>query len=86
MAAMKDASKKVFNFLKDSAGDDLTLNDISTSLDMAVRSVNGCLVGMQKKGLVVREETETIGADGKTVKVKYIKLTDAAASFDPDAE
>lgn len=84
--AMKETSKKVFNFLKDSAGDNLTLNDISASLDMAVRSVNGCLVGMQKKGLVVREETETMGADGKTVKVKYIRLTDAADSFDPDAE
>lgn len=84
--AMKETSKRVFNFLKDSAGDNLTLNDISASLDMAVRSVNGCLVGMQKKGLVVREETETMGADGKTVKVKYIRLTDAADSFDPDAE
>lgn len=84
--AMKEASKKVFNFLKDSAGDDITLNDIAASLDMAVRSVNGCLVGMQKKGLVVREEVETMGTDGKSVKVKFIRLTEAADSFDPDAE
>lgn len=84
--AMKEASKNVFLFLKDNDGADLTLNDISTSLDMAVRSVNGCLVGMQKKGLVVREENQVMDSNGKTVTVKYIRLTEAADSFDPDAE
>lgn len=84
--AMKETSKKVFNFLKESAGDDLTLNDIAASLDSNPKSVNGCLVGMQKKGLVIREEAEVMSADGKPVKVKYIRLTEAAATFDPDAE
>ncbi len=84
--AMKETSKKVFNFLKECAGEDLTLNSIATALDMAPRSVNGCLVGMQKKGLVVREETTVPSEDGKPTTVKYIRLTDAAAAFDPDAD
>lgn len=84
--AMKEASKKVFIFLKDNDGADVTLNSIATSLDMPVRSVNGCLVGMQKKGLVVREEAQTLDDNGKAVTTKYIRLTTAAATFNPDAE
>lgn len=84
--AMKEASKKVFIFLKDNDGADVTLNSIATSLDMPVRSVNGCLVGMQKKGLVVREEVQTLDDNGKAVTTKYIRLTAAAATFNPDAE
>lgn len=84
--AMKDSSKKVFNFLMDNQGADITLNSIATSLDMPVRSVNGCLVGMQKKGLVVREEVQALDDNGKTVTTKYIRTTEAAASFNPDAE
>ena len=86
MAAMKEASRKVWDFLKETEGSDITLNNIATAVDMQVRSVNGCLVGMQKKGLVVREEVSTIDEAGKATITKYIRLTDAAADFDPDAE
>jgi len=84
--AMKDTSKTVFNFLKECDGDNVTLNDIATSLGMPARSVNGCLVGMQKKKLIVREETTAPGADGKDVAVKYIRLTVEGRNFNPDAE
>jgi hypothetical protein len=41
---------------------------------------------MQKKKLIVREETTAPGADGKAVAVKYIRLTDEGRAFNPDAE
>lgn len=84
--AMKEASKTVFNFLKDCDGDNVTLHDIATSLNISSKSVNGCLVGMQKKNLIVREETTIMNDDGKEVVVKYIRLTDEGRTFDPDAD
>lgn len=86
MAAMKETSRKVYDYLKDTEGTDVTLNSISDALDMPVRSVNGCLVGMQKKGLVVREEVVSADDAGKAVTTKFIRLTEAAADFNPDAE
>ena len=86
MAKMKEASRKVYDFLKETEGTDLTLNGISEALDVPSRSVNGCLVGMQKKGLVIREEVKTLDDKGKETITKYIRLTEAAADFDPDAE
>jgi len=86
MPAMTETSRKVYDYLKDTKGDDVTLNSIATALEMGVRSVNGCLVGMQKKGLVVREEVQTLDDAGKATTTKYIRLTDAADSYDPDAK
>lgn len=83
--AMKENSKKVFTFLRENDGENLTLHQIATALGMEAKSVNGCLVGMQKKGLVIREEASTMDDEGKAITVKYIRLTDAAYSFDPDA-
>lgn len=86
MAAMTENSKKVFTFLIENKGEDLTLNGIATALGMEPKAINGYLVGMQKKGLIIREEFDTVGADGKKVVVKYIRLTPAADTFNPDAD
>ena len=83
--AMTENSKKVFTFLRENDGENLTLHQIATALGMESKSVNGCLVGMQKKQLVKREEASVMDGEGKAVTVKYIRLTDAAYSFDPDA-
>lgn len=84
--AMKESSKAVFTFLKETQTEDNTLSSIATALGMEPRSVNGCLVGMQKKGLVIREEVQSLDDAGKATTIKYIRLTPAADSFDPDAE
>ena len=86
MPAMKETSRKVYDFLKETEGSDVTLNSIATALEMGVRSVNGCLVGMQKKGLVVREEVKTLDENGKATTTKFIRLTPLAETYDPDAE
>ncbi len=86
MAAMTENSKKVFTFLQENKGEDITLNGIASALQMDAKAVNGYLVGMQKKGLITREEVDTIGADGKKAVVKYIRLTVLADTFDPDVD
>ena len=51
---------------------------------MSEKSVNGVLLGLQRKSLIIREEV----ADAEKGKkpIKYIRLTPAAEAFDPDEE
>lgn len=84
--AMKESSRKVFDFLKANYGSDVTGNDIATALGVTVPVVTGSVNGLVKKGLAVRNEVVLQGADGKETKVKYIALTEDGLNFDPDAE
>lgn len=84
--AMKESSRKVFDFLKANYGTDVTGNDIATALGVTVPVVTGSVNGLVKKGLAVRNEVTVPAADGKETKVKYITLTEEGLSFDPDAE
>ena len=79
-------NRSAHEFLKETEGSDVTLNSIAVAVDMQVRSVNGCLVGMQKKGLITREEVSTLDDKGKASITKYIRLTEKAKTFNPDAE
>lgn len=84
--AMKESSRNVFEFLKANYGTPVTGNDIATALGVTVPTVTGSVNGLVKKGLAVRNEEVVAGTDGKDTKVKYISLTEAGLSFDPDAE
>ena len=84
--AMSENSKKVLDYLKANNGVDLTAKDIAAALGLEVKSVNGIVTSaLQRKGYSVREEAEVEGADGKTEKVKFIRLTEEGMAFDPDA-
>jgi Mg-chelatase subunit ChlI len=50
------------------------------------RVVNGVFTALQKKELGKRVEAEIELADGTHQKVKFLKLTDAGKTFDPNAE
>lgn len=84
--AMKESTKAIFNYVKEHDGDDFTAADIAEAVGAEVRSVNGSLTGMQKKGWIVREEAEIELEDGTHKKVKFIRLTAAGKTADPDAE
>ena len=89
MAAMKENTKKIFDYIKEHDGEDFTAKDIAAALDMDVRSVNGSVTSFQKKGYTVRVEAEVANDDGTHDKVKLIKLTDEGRAFVPgesDAE
>ena len=84
--AMKQATKDVFNYIKDHDGEDFTAKDIAEALDMNVKSVNGSITSFQRKGYVERVEAEMELADGTHEKVKLIRMTPDGRAFDPDAE
>ena len=85
--ALKENSRKVFDYVKAHEGEDFRAKDIAAALDLAVQSVNGIVTSaFQRKGLMERIPAEIENADGTHDKVKLIKLTDAGKAFDPDAE
>ena len=83
--AMKENSLKVFNYLKEVKGQDVTAADIAEALSLETRSVNGIVTAFQKKGYSVRIPAEILLEDGTHKPVKFISLTDAGMEFDPTA-
>ena len=83
--AMKESSRKVFDFLVANYGTKVTGNDIAAALGVSVPTVTGSVNGLVKKGLAERIEEVTTGADDKEVRTKYITLTEEGLSFNPDA-
>lgn len=83
---MTEGSRKVFDFLKDNYGTNLTTADIATALGVTGPVVTGSVNGLVKKGYAVRNEVVTPGDNGKEVTTKYISLTEAGLGYDPVAE
>ena len=84
MAAMKETTRKIFEYLKANDGQDLTANDVAEALGVDPKSVNGSFTSFQKKGLGQRVEAEIELPDKTHKKVKFLRLTDAGRDFDPD--
>lgn len=84
--AMKENSKKVLEYLKSVAGQDVTAADVAEALGLEKRQVDGIFTSaIQRKQLGVRTPAEIELADGSHKQVKFLSLTDAGMSFDPDA-
>ncbi len=84
--AMKENSKKVLNYLKEMAGENVTAADVATALGLEKRSVDGIFTSaIQRKGLGVRTPAEIELEDGSHKPVKFLSLTPAGMSFNPDA-
>lgn len=84
--ALKENSRKVFDYVKANDGGDFTAKDIAAALDLDAKVVNGIITSaFQRKGLMARVEAEVENPDGTHDKVKLIQLTDAGREFDPDA-
>ena len=84
--AMKENSKKVLNYLKEIAGENVTAADVAVALGLEKRSVDGIFTSaIQRKGLGVRTPAEIEMEDGSHKPVKFLSLTPAGMSFDPDA-
>lgn len=86
MAALKENSRKVFDYVKGNDGEKMTAADIAAATGFEVRSVNGIVTSaFQRKGLMERIPAEIELEDGTHKAVKFIQLTDAGRAFDPDA-
>ena len=84
--AMKENSKQILKYLQDHVGEDIIAADVAEVLGLEKRSVDGAFTAFQKKELGYREEAERETDDGKHIKVKFLRLTDAGKTYDPDAE
>ena len=85
MAALKENSRKVFDYVKGNDGEKMTAADIAAATGLEVRSVNGIVTSaFQRKGLMERIPAEIELEDGTHKAVKFIQLTDAGRAFDPD--
>ena len=83
---MSENSLKVFNYVKEHEGENITAADIAEALDLAKRSVDGIItMAFAKKGLMARKEVEIELEDNSHKTVKFIVLTDEGRSFDPEA-
>ena len=85
--AMKENSKKVLNYLKSINGANVTAADVAEATGLEKRSVDGIFTSaLQRKGYGVRVPAEIEREDGTHKAVKFLQLTPAGMSFDPDAE
>lgn len=85
--ALKENSRKVFDYVKSMNGEDITANDIAVATGLTDKQVNGIVTSaFQRKNLMERIPAEVELEDGTHKAVKFIRLTDEGKAFDPDAE
>lgn len=85
--ALKENSRKVFDYVKENDGERFTASDIAEATGLGVKSVNGIVTSaFQRKGLMERIPSEIKLEDGTHKAIKFIQLTEEGRSFDPDAE
>lgn len=84
---MKENSKKVFMYLKEHNGEDLTAADVAAAVDLPKKSVDGIFTSaIQRKGLGVRTPAEVELEDGSHKAIRLLSLTAEGMAYDPDAE
>lgn len=85
--AMSENSKKVLKYLQGiEDSKDLTANDVANILGLEPKTVNGIFTSaIQRKELGERVPGNIELEDGTYKTVKFLKLTEAGKSFDPDA-
>lgn len=79
MKMFSEKAAAVLSYMQANVGADMTAKDIANATGIETKAITGVINGLQKKGLTFREEVE--GFEGK-----LIRLTEAGAAADPDAE
>jgi hypothetical protein len=90
MAAMKENTRKVFEYLREVKGQNVTAADVADALGLEKRQVDGIFTSaIQRKSYGYREEAEIELDDGSHAKVKFLRLNDSGMKLDldnPDGE
>ena len=87
MAAMKENTRKVLDYLKENNDSNLTAADVAEALGLEKRQVDGIFTSaFQRKGYGERIPDEVTLEDGSHQKVKYLRLTQSGLDLDPDAQ
>lgn len=84
--AMKENTKKVFEFLRTVNGQNVTAADVAEALGLEKRSVDGIFTSaIQRKEYGFREKAEVELSDGSHKEVKFLRLTKAGMELDLDS-
>ena len=85
--AMKENTRKVFEYLRENDGENLTAADVAEALGLEKRQVDGIFTSaLQRKGYGIREADEITLADNSHQKVKCLRLTEEGLALDLDAK
>lgn len=84
--AMKENTRKVWDYVASMDGVNITANDIADATGLTAKQVNGSVTAFQKKGLMERIPAEIENENGTHTAVKFIQRTEVGKAYDPDAE
>jgi transcriptional regulator GlxA family with amidase domain len=85
MAAMKETTRTVFQYLQEHTNEDLTAADLSEILGMEKRQVDGIFTAaIQRKNYGYREEVEVELNDGSHQKIKLLRLNEDGQNLNLD--
>ena len=85
--AMKENTRKVFEYLRGIAGENVTSGDVAEALGLEKRQVDGIFTSaIQRKGFGIRVPAEVALEDGTHKAVKFLQLTESGMSLDLDAD
>ena len=80
---VKENTAKVWNYLKENYGKNLTAQDVADALGLEKRSVDGIFTSaIQREGYGIRVPFEITLEDGTCIQGKYLQLTPAGMAFD----
>lgn len=81
---LSENAKKVWTYLKENDGENLTAADIADATGLTTKQVNGIVTAaLQRKGYSVRKENVIKTEEGSKT-VKFISLTEEGLALDPD--
>lgn len=84
--AMKENTYKVFSYLKEVNGANVTAQDVADALGLEKRTVDGIFTSaIQRKGLGERIPAEIELEDNTHKSVKFLALTSEGKAFDLEA-
>ena len=84
--AMSENTKRVFRYMQEHNGEDLTAADVAEALGLEKKVVDGAFTsGIQRKGYGVRTPAEAELPDGTHKAIKLLSLTEEGINFDVDA-
>lgn len=79
--ALTEKALAVVNAAKAMTGD-FTNYDLAAQTGMSVKSVNGVLLGLCRKGILARGEKTTVEVNGENKPAQFIKVTEYGAGND----
>ena len=85
--AMKINTKRVFEYLQEINGANVTAADVAAAVGLEKKQVDGIFTSaIQKKNLGIRVPAEIELEDGTHQKVKFLQLTETGMALDLSAE